>query len=591
MYAHDTLSMNEIVMPVTENEQNASLNTTAQELRILGTAEDRSGVRGVLFADIYGVADLDTEKAVSYQWFADNNVISGATQQTLDVGDHFSDLENSSITVSITYTDISGSEATATSAAMPYEGFRIVANAEPGRNEWSGVTASEEVTNSVNPYPFVESYSNNGTSSTDGTSAGSAHNITSVKASDEGIEAREGEYVIRVYADGSQSNRSELAHLNNETTFKEGEDYYFSASFYASSAEWDPITEGGSTVITQLKQYGGGDPNFELRLSNNGDYKMTWRAVPHELSGYQDVGYATPDAWNDLKIYAKHSQGTDGIFQVWLNGEQVIDYIGRTMYRDAEGYLKFGMYTEIHDERVIYWDAIEVSDHLTKDFDTWLSSGANLPSLNVTGISNNQQYATAADIVIGGTANDPAGEKLGSIGGIQKVELFEGNTSLGSTTNSNFSFNDLSLSDGSHTLRLVATDTDGNTAETTYDIWIGNRPPEVLINSENYLLGLINTNEKMSLTATVSDPDGSVVDVKFLADGNVIGNAVKGIDDQYALDWTPTANGAYSIQLQATDNQGSVSLSLTQKQYLLGAVLHTTHSRLCKMSRSNRIPQ
>ena len=91
------------------------------------------------------------------------------------------------------------------------------------------------------------------------------------------------------------------------------------------------------------------------------------------------------------------------------------------MYRDAEGYLKFGMYTEIHDERVIYWDAIEISDHLTKDFDTWLGSGANLPSLNVTGISNNQQYATAADIVIGGAANDPAGEKLGSIGGIQKL--------------------------------------------------------------------------------------------------------------------------------------------------------------------------
>ena len=74
---------------------------------------------------------------------------------------------------------------------MPYEGFRIVANAEPDRNEWSGVTASEEVANSVNPYPFVESYSNNGTSSTNGTSAGSSHNITSVKASNEGIESRE----------------------------------------------------------------------------------------------------------------------------------------------------------------------------------------------------------------------------------------------------------------------------------------------------------------------------------------------------------------------------------------------------------------
>ena len=246
------------------------------------------------------------------------------------------------------------------------------------------------------------------------------------------------------------------------------------------------------------------------------------------------------------------------------------------MYRDAEGYLKFGMYTEIHDERVIYWDAIEISDHLAKDFDTWLSSGANLPSINVTGISDGQQYESAADIVIGGVANDLAGEKLGSIGGIQKVELFEDNTSLGSTTNSSFSFNNLSLSDGLHTLRLVATDTDGNTAETTYDIWIGNRPPEALINSANYLLGLVNTNEKMSLTATVSDSDGSVVDVKFLANGNVIGSAVKDVSDQYKYDWIPTTNGAYSIQVQATDNQGAVSLSDSKAVLVGSSITHNT---------------
>ena len=122
-----------------------------------------------------------------------------------------------------------------------------------------------------------------------------------------GLSQERGDYVIRVYADGSRSNRSELAHLNNETSFKEGEEYYFSGSFYAPSTEWDPVTEGGSTVITQLKQYGGGDPNFELRLSNNGDYKMTWRAVPHELKNYQEMGYAIPNSWNDIKIFTKHS--------------------------------------------------------------------------------------------------------------------------------------------------------------------------------------------------------------------------------------------------------------------------------------------
>ena len=47
--------------------------------------------------------------------------------------------------------------------------------------------------------------------------------------------------MIRVYADGSQSNRSELAHLNNETTFKEGEDYYFSAVFMHQALNGIPL--------------------------------------------------------------------------------------------------------------------------------------------------------------------------------------------------------------------------------------------------------------------------------------------------------------------------------------------------------------
>ena len=173
----------------------ASINS---QVRILGTAEERSGVRGVLHADIYGIDGLDSSKSVLYQWYSDGEIISGATQQTLDIGDYFSEVNNKDVTVRVSYTDTSGRNSSVRSEAMPYEGFRIIANAEPNRNEWSGETASEEVANSVNPYPFVESYSNNGTSSTDGKSAGSAHNITSVKASDEGIAARECEYVIRV---------------------------------------------------------------------------------------------------------------------------------------------------------------------------------------------------------------------------------------------------------------------------------------------------------------------------------------------------------------------------------------------------------
>ena len=531
------------------------------KLKILGTAEDYSGVRGVLLADIYGVADFDQAKTYSYQWLANGNAIAGATNQTIDVGDFKSSIENKVISVEFTYTNTSGQQKSIISAVMPYEGFRIVANAENGRNEWSGTTASEEIVGSVNPYPFVESYSNNGTSSTDGTSSGSAHNITAVKASDVGITAREGDNVIRIYADGSKSNRSELAHLNNETTFKEGEEYYFSGSFFAPKSEWDPVTEGGSTVITQLKQYGGGDPNFELRLSNNGDYKMFWRAVPHDLDAYQRMGSAIPDAWNDLKIYTKHSQGSDGVFRVWLNNEKAVDYSGATMYRSAEGYLKFGMYTEIHDERIIYWDAIDIADHLENDFDTWLSSSDNLPSLTVSGISDNQQFTSADQLSISGSAIDPAGNQLGSSGRIKSVDLFLDNTKIQSSTDSNFSFSNLNLSNGEHKLRLVATDTDGNTAEKNYTIWIGNKPADISIEASDFLLGSFNTDSDVALTTTATDSDGTITSVEFLANGQLIGAANKDNDHQYSLNWRPSQAGAYSIQARATDNQGAVTLS------------------------------
>ena len=93
-----------------------SETTSNKNLRILGTAEDYSGVRGVLLADIYGVSDIDTSKAVSYQWLSDGNAISEATGKTLDMGDFFSSVQYKDITVQLTYTNTSVQQTSITSA-------------------------------------------------------------------------------------------------------------------------------------------------------------------------------------------------------------------------------------------------------------------------------------------------------------------------------------------------------------------------------------------------------------------------------------------------------------------------------------------
>ena len=67
----------------------------------------------------------------------------------------------------------------------------------------------------------------------------------------------------------------------------------------------------------------GGIPHAAIRLSNVGDYRLTFRGV--EWDGESDegvfIGYAKPRAWNDVKVLAKMSLGGDGIFKVWLDGK------------------------------------------------------------------------------------------------------------------------------------------------------------------------------------------------------------------------------------------------------------------------------
>lgn len=60
------------------------------------------------------------------------------------------------------------------------------------------------------------------------------------------------------------------------------------------------------------------------------------------------------------------------------------------------------------------------------------------------------------------------------------------------------------------------------------------------------------------LAATASDTDGSVAKVEFYAGATKLGERTS---PPYTLDWTPTAQGAYSITAIATDNAGASTVS------------------------------
>lgn len=62
------------------------------------------------------------------------------------------------------------------------------------------------------------------------------------------------------------------------------------------------------------------------------------------------IGYAEKNKWFDIKMYIESSTNSDGYIKVWLNGNLVAEHTGKNLRsKNNDGYVKLGMYTEIHD--------------------------------------------------------------------------------------------------------------------------------------------------------------------------------------------------------------------------------------------------
>lgn len=433
------------------------------------------------------------------------------------------------------------------------------------------------------PVPLVESYSINGSSDVEDSNghytANSLHYINAVHAPS---WAREGDNVPEFYGDGSNypnpdyAWRAELANSNTATALTPGEEWYYSLSFYPPSADWDIATQY-STVISQWKQYGGGDPNGEIRLSNAGDYKIFARSVRYDWGNTSGdgvhIGTAVPDAWNDLKFYIKHSHlDAEGVIKVWLNGELVFERSGKTVYSSStQGYMKFGMYTEIRDERKLYYDAIRMSNNIGVPFEDWTQDQVHVPSITLDTPTNGENPTTGSDVILTVTADDSAGKKMQTPGSITQVEYFAGDNSIGIATIPPYSFIWNSPTDGAYDIKAVVTDADGNQATSEVaTIRVGYFPPEVNITAPQHL-GNLSAGVSTVISATATDIDGSITQVDFY-----INNTLAGTDTSspYSFDWTPNDSGAYIIEAIATDTNGKSSFD--QISVTVDAVIQTS---------------
>ncbi|WP_418642740.1 heparin lyase I family protein [Vibrio chaetopteri] len=176
--------------------------------------------------------------------------------------------------------------------------------------------------------------------------------------------ARTGEHVLKFYGE-PPAYRSEIAFMNSDYNFAPGDDYYYSASI-RPDASWQNITKY-SIIVTQWKSFSSG-PHGAIRLSNNGDFKLTYHAKNYPTV---DLGVAPQDTWTDIRVYFKKSLDADGRVMIWVNGELKLDRAGKTLLIGNNGYTKLGMYTEIRDARTVYFDNVSVSKAINRSLEEW----------------------------------------------------------------------------------------------------------------------------------------------------------------------------------------------------------------------------
>lgn len=176
-----------------------------------------------------------------------------------------------------------------------------------------------------------------------------------------------------------------------------------------------------------------------------------------------------------------------------------------------------------------------------------------LPSVTLSQPTNGQAFTAPATVNLAATASDTDGT-------VAKVEFFNGTTKLGEDTTAPYTFSWSGVGAGSYTLSARATDNAGGTstsAPSTITVSATNAPPAVSITSPADG-AVFAWKPTISITATASDPDGSVTKVEFLDGATVIGQDTSA---PYSLTWRNVPQGSHVLTVRATDNAGAVTTS------------------------------
>jgi hypothetical protein len=149
------------------------------------------------------------------------------------------------------------------------------------------------------------------------------------------------------------------------TVIKDGVEKEMWYAYDAYFPSKDYVDEKDDECITQWHQSGMGSPSASLRVTS-GRIIMTVRNHPDQKEKV-DLGPATKDKWLSIVVHMVHSNGSDGLTEVWMDGKQVLSRKGGNMYDGELPKVKLGIYKSTWassktttDKRVLFFDNIRV---------------------------------------------------------------------------------------------------------------------------------------------------------------------------------------------------------------------------------------
>jgi hypothetical protein len=182
-----------------------------------------------------------------------------------------------------------------------------------------------------------------------------------------------------------------------------------------------------------------------------------------------------------------------------------------------------------------------------------LPAGNIPPTVSVTAPGNGTTYSTPVSFILTASASD-------SDGSVTKVEFFQGNTKIGEDLTSPYSFQVSGIAAGIYSYFARASDNAGATTDSTpitITVTSPNQPPVVSLTAPADG-STLTAPASLTVSASASDPDGTISRVEFYQGGSLVGSASSA---PYSVSLSGIAAGTYVYSAKAYDNLGLTTTS------------------------------